>query len=83
MKEVDVAIDWFKKKKGVRLGTNDFRAYTQARVAQRDCVGIMLHHEHMDAMDLSKLDSLLEQLKNNPLVTFCSFRDLVGENDND
>ena len=73
---IDVCIDWFKKKNGIRLSWPEFCAYVQKQLIKNRNVGVMLHHEHMDSKELAQLSQFIEMLNNLPQVNFCSMQEL-------
>ncbi|MBX2885880.1 MAG: DUF2334 domain-containing protein [Granulosicoccus sp.] len=71
--ELPVAVDWLKKKKGVRLENDDIVKLTcRAFEDNNSYLGIMLHHEHMDAENREQLSQLIDVLKNSDKVKFTS-----------
>ncbi len=59
LQEVPVHIDWFRKRKGIRLTRHQLAQSIAGAIESRDPVGIMLHHEPMNAEDFEALDHLL------------------------
>jgi len=76
--ELPVGIDWFKKKRGVRIQPIEIGAAIAAAVEDKDIVGIMLHHEHMDRHERSMLDALLALLVSSSHVKCLPMRDLAA-----
>jgi hypothetical protein len=59
LKELPISIDWFAKKNGERLNSQSLGILMAQTVKQRQQVGIMLHHELMNADELDRLNDLL------------------------
>jgi len=59
LKELPIAIDWFAKKNGERFPFQSLGTLIADRVKQKQHVGIMLHHELMNADERELLDDLL------------------------
>ena len=76
--EAPIHVDWFKSRKGARLTGEAFRAYLHDAFRRHDTVGIMLHHEHMDEIELSRLGGLLSLLGTHPNVALTSIRDAAS-----
>jgi peptidoglycan/xylan/chitin deacetylase (PgdA/CDA1 family) len=57
--EVPVRVDWFKKRKGARLGREAWGALLADEVRGGGRVGVMLHHAEMDEGELEALGELL------------------------
>ncbi len=80
--ELPVAVDWLKKRKGVRLNTSELIEYICGLFKTDDAViGIMLHHEHMDHGNRLLLHQFIETLKESQTVSFHSMMDAAGRND--
>ena len=62
LKELPISIDWFKKKNGERLSFQTLATLITSSVNQQQQVGIMLHHELMNAYERERLDDLLALL---------------------
>ena len=59
LKELPISIDWFGKKNGERLSFQSLGTLIANRVKQKEHVGIMLHHELMNAGERELLNGLL------------------------
>jgi len=59
LKELPISIDWFAKKNGARLSFQSLGTLIANTVKQRRIVGIMLHHELMNADERDLLGDLL------------------------
>lgn len=59
LKELPLSIDWFGKKNGERLSFQSLGMLMANRVKQKQHVGIMLHHELMNANERELLNDLL------------------------
>jgi hypothetical protein len=66
LKELPISIDWFAKKNGERLRFQSLGTLIANTVKQRQHVGIMLHHELMNANERERLDDLLVLLSTHP-----------------
>ncbi|HEX7330905.1 MAG TPA: hypothetical protein VF290_05350 [Pyrinomonadaceae bacterium] len=59
LKELPISIDWFAKRNGKRLSFQSLGTLIARTVKQRQPLGIMLHHELMNADERERLDQLL------------------------
>ena len=59
LKELPISIDWFAKKNGERLSFQSLGMLIAKTLKQRQQVGIMLHHELMNADERVRLNNLL------------------------
>jgi len=59
LEELSISIDWFKKKNGERLSVQSLGTLIANTVKQKQHVGIMLHHELMNAGERELIDGLL------------------------
>lgn len=75
LQQLDVCIDWFKKRHGQRMNWSQFCDYCALQLEQEDDVGIMLHHEHMDANELKRFGELVTLLKSRSSIRFCAMTD--------
>ncbi len=75
LRQIDVCIDWFKKRRGERMTWSQFCDYCASQFVQQDSVGIMLHHEHMDADELLRFSAFAAMLKSQPSIRFHSMAD--------
>ncbi len=77
--ELPVAVDWLKKRKGVSLDETELASYICDQFSQsQEVVGIMLHHEHMDAANRARLRSLIDVLRDSGKVSFHPMMELVA-----
>ena len=60
--EIPIAVDWFAHRKKVRLSQAEWGELLAAKFESPDSVGIMLHHEVMDAEEMQALAQLLSLL---------------------
>lgn len=60
--ELPVTIDWFAKRKGVRLSLQELGAMLAANIGKSIPVGIMFHHALMDKGELQRASELLALL---------------------
>ena len=68
VREVPVTLDWFARKKGVRLDPAALAAMIAGQVSAGGPIGIMLHHAVMEPDDFTRLDQLLSLLATHPRV---------------
>lgn len=67
LNELPVRVDWFARRKGVRLGLEELGAsLTGAASAAASPVGVMFHHELMDDDELTRAGELLALLARHP-----------------
>lgn len=59
LKELPISVDWFAKKNGERLSFQSLATLMANTVKRKQPVGIMLHHEVMNADERERLDYLL------------------------
>jgi predicted deacetylase len=57
--ELPIAVDWFKKRAGIRLTPFEIGASLNAAARERSAVGVMLHHAIMDQDERTRLAELL------------------------
>jgi len=77
--EVPVTIDWFRRRKGVRMTRDELGVLIAMQVQQsRPVIGIMLHHADMDATQRLALGELLELLSVCDSVSCRRIRDVAG-----
>jgi len=69
---LDVHVDWFKRRKGQRLNWPDFCTYASKQFSKYDTVGIMLHHQEMDNVELERFTEFVMMLKESPKISFNS-----------
>ena len=79
--ELPISIDWFAKKNGARLSFECLGALLANRVKQRQRIGIMLHHELMNAYERDLLDDLLALLSTHPQAHCKLMREINGSAD--
>ncbi len=76
--EIPVAMDWLKKRKGVRLGIAEIGEYAgQVFESEGASVGVMLHHELMDHENRLMLNQFIDVLRTSPGVSFHSMLDVA------
>ena len=74
--EIPVSVDWFRKHNGRRLSADAWEHYAARSFARLDAVGVMLHHEIMDANEIGKLNAFLRELRSTGLVVFKSIMEI-------
>ena len=79
LKELPIAVDWFAKKKGVRLSFENLGLAIASLVKKRQRpIGIMLHHELMTAGERQFLNDLLGLLAAHPRARCKLMREIAG-----
>ncbi len=68
LRELPVNIDWFKKHHGKRLNQVELGLLMAQVIDSGETVGIMLHHELMDQIEMDMLCELFELLISHPSV---------------
>jgi hypothetical protein len=68
LRELPVNIDWFKKSNGKRLSQVALGAMMAQVINSGETVGLMLHHELMDQIEMDRLYGLFELLGPHPMV---------------
>jgi len=74
--ELPVNVDWFKKKRGMRLQPIEIGKLIASAIWEKSAIGVMLHHEHMDQKERAALSELLALLDSSSNVECVSMRDL-------
>jgi hypothetical protein len=62
LSELPVSVDWFARRKGVRLSAHELGAMLAASAAMAHAVGVMFHHAPMDAGERRRAGELLALL---------------------
>jgi peptidoglycan/xylan/chitin deacetylase (PgdA/CDA1 family) len=75
--EVPVHVDWFAKRKGVRLDREAVGGLLAAAV-DGPTVGVMFHHAEMDATEMAAADDLLALLAGHERCRFARIPELAG-----
>jgi hypothetical protein len=75
--ELPVCIDWCAKKRGVRLNRAELGALMAERVKTTNPVGIMFHHEWMNADERKAAGELLALLASHPHARCSTMRAIV------
>jgi hypothetical protein len=75
--ECPVAVDWWARRRGVRVDSAGRGALLAVAAGQQPAVGVMLHHEVMADGDLAELDELLRLLSDHDSASLHRVRDLV------
>lgn len=73
--EIPVSIDWFGKKQGLRFSFERLGLRIATQMEKTPTLGIMLHHQHMDATELSRLGELLRLFSHHPALQPCLMKD--------
>lgn len=76
--ELPIAVDWFKKRKGVRLTPAEIGESLNSAARDRATVGVMLHHAVMDHEERTRLSELLQLLSSHTQALCVLMRD-VGQ----
>lgn len=77
LREVPIAIDWFKKRQGFHLAPSEIGAALNSAARARSAVGVMLHHAVMDQEEHNRLGELLRLLSSHAQARCVLMRDLV------
>jgi hypothetical protein len=75
--ELPIAVDWFAKRKGIRLAPNELADSLGAAAQRHGPVGLMLHHALMDEDDCARLGELLQLVSSHPQARCVLMRDLI------
>ena len=75
--ELPVAVDWFKKRKGVRLTPPEIGESISGAAQSRSSVGIMLHHAVMDDEERTRLSELLQLVSSHAQSRCVLMRDVI------
>ncbi len=78
LQEIPVHIDWFAKRKGVRLDFQMLGKQMAQRIQQHDSIGIMLHHQMTSADERAVLAELLELVSTHSSVHTCLMTEISG-----
>jgi hypothetical protein len=62
LQELPVTVDWFARRKGVRLSPSELGEQLAAAVTETNPVGLMFHHALMDADEFARAGALLTLL---------------------
>jgi peptidoglycan/xylan/chitin deacetylase (PgdA/CDA1 family) len=76
--EVPVDVDWFARRKGVRVSREDIGDRLADAAGTRDAVGVMFHHAEMDAEEMRAADELLALLAAHEHCRFARLPELAG-----
>ena len=77
LNELPVSIDWFGRRKGVRLTPNQIGESLSKAASSQTPVGVMLHHALVDEDERQRIGELLKLLSSHPRVYGRLMRDLV------
>ena len=76
---LDVSVDWLKKRKGERLSELALCTYAAEQFQKHDgTLGVMLHHEYMNEQNLKLLDEFVSLLARSEWVEFLPMQETVG-----
>jgi hypothetical protein len=75
--ELPVSVDWFAKRKGVRLGAGEVGMQLAHAAARQAPVGVMFHHAEMDGNERTRAAELLDLLAGHASARVESMRALV------
>ena len=78
LREIPVNVDWFKKRRGQRLGRDAMGRLLARAAASGDPVGVMLHHEPMDSTERDALCALLALLAAHPAAECVRMKDRLA-----
>ena len=77
--EVPVHVDWFAKRKGVRLEREAVGEQLAARAGGEGPIGVMFHHAEMDAAEIGAATELLDLLAGHASCRFASILELASD----
>ncbi|MFQ5450067.1 MAG: DUF2334 domain-containing protein [Nitrospinaceae bacterium] len=75
--ELPVNIDWFRRRKGVRISQFELGQAIANAIQSEPFLGIMLHHEPMEHEDFQALDQLLALFARHEGIHCCLMRNIV------
>ena len=75
--ELPVSVDWFARRKGVRLSASELGGLLAGATAGPGPVGVMFHHAVMDANERAAAGELLDLLASHPNAAVHPMRDLL------
>ena len=76
--EIPVHVDWFARRRGVRLSAGEWAEAFARAIGQSDTpVGLMLHHAPMDDPEFDALETILDVMAGHPRVRPALMRELV------
>ena len=75
--ELPVSVDWFGRRKGVRLTLNEIGESLSKAASSQTPVGMMLHHALIDDEERQRISELLELISSHSQVSCYLMRDLV------
>lgn len=78
LRECPTHLDWFAKRRGVRLPADEFARRAAAVAASASPVGILLHHAVMDDVEFAGLEHLLRVLRAHAHCRPCSLLDAAA-----
>jgi hypothetical protein len=77
LRDLPIAVDWFKQRKGVRLTPDEIGASLSAATREQRAVGVMLHHAVMDHDEHTRLAELLQLLSAHTQARCVLMRDVI------
>lgn len=77
LSELPVSIDWFGRRKGVRLTPNQIGESLSKAASSQAPVGVMLHHALVDEEERQRIGELLKLVSSHSQVSCRLMRDLV------
>ena len=77
LRELPIAVDWFRQRKGVRLTPDEIGVSLSAAARERGAVGVMLHHAVMDHDEHTRLAELLRLLSSHAQARCVLMRDVI------
>jgi peptidoglycan/xylan/chitin deacetylase (PgdA/CDA1 family) len=76
--ELPISVDWFAKRKGVRLTPNELGEVFVNAARRRQPVGVMVHHAVMDENECTMLGELLQLVSGHSQARCVLMRDLIA-----
>ena len=78
LRELPVSVDWFAHRHGTRLSPDELGAGVATAIGGDSPVGLMFHHEIMDAADMKRAGDLLTLLAGHERACPARMMELVG-----
>ena len=79
IEEFPVHIDWCKKQRDGSCGNQWLASRLVERIADSDVLGIMLHHENLDDVELCRLEQLIKLMGDHQTVRFVPMKEASSE----
>lgn len=77
LRELPISVDWFARRKGIRVSADELGESLSSVAQQRRRVGVMLHHAVMNYDERARLGELLQLLSSHSQARCLLMRDLI------